>query len=229
LYHGAVFVTGTTPVQAAQGYVLAATYDAPSKVAHLYIDGTLVASGTAANNNPLISNYQLGAYQGSGFLVGGIGETMIYNRALSGTEVSTVQSYMNTRLAGPAPATPATYASWSATNIPAGLDSTPTGSANAQGISNLVEYALGLNPAATVPPTLLTVTPLTGGVDVSYDRPTNRGDLAYQLQESTDLNTWNTVTDLPGPAASGIEERDYSRSAAVGQKYFYRLRITQTQ
>ena len=63
-------------------------------------------------------------------------------------------------------------------------------------------------------------------VDVIYSRPTDRSGVLYELQESSNLDTWTTVTDLPGDATAGHEERLYQRPAAIPGRFYYRLRVT---
>ena len=226
--HGSVFVTATSSLIVDRGYVLAATYDATTKLGQIYIDGILAGSGTASSSPALIANYQLGAYQNGNFLQGAIGEVLVYNRALTGTEIASLQNYMNGRLAGPPTTTPPSYSQWSSVNIPAGRDASPGGSANRYGISNLMVYALGLNPAATSAPVLVNPQFAGNTLNVSYHRPTNRTGITYELQESSDLQQWSTVVDVPGTVSLGVEQRSYTRPVGAAQRFFYRLRVTQT-
>ena len=225
--NGSVFVTSTASVLADRGYVLAATYDSTTKLGQVYIDGVLAGSGTASSSTALISSYQLGAYQGTNFLKGAIGEVLVYNRALAGSEITSLQNYMSGRMAGPADAT-ATYSQWSATNIGLGKDTSATGCANRYGIANLMAYALGLNLTAATPPILLNTQLADGAISVCYNRPTNRTGIIYELQESSDLQQWTTVADTPGPVSLGIEQRNFTRMVNTDQNVFYRLRVTQS-
>src|SRR3954447_8100481 len=92
-----------------QWQYLTATYDGTNL--RYYVDGVQVASKTFTGNIGDSNIWRIGAYQGTpfGFFDGMIDEVRIYNRGLSGTEVT---SDMNTRVAtdtGP-PTAPTSFA-----------------------------------------------------------------------------------------------------------------------
>jgi hypothetical protein len=156
---------------------------------------------------------------------GTIGEAIIYNRVLNSTERANVLAYMGAKIATPATANPLEYAAWSGNVIASGSDASPGGDANGNGIGNLIEYALGLDPGATV---TLHVLGEPGSVGVGYSRPTNRAGVDYQLLESTNLKDWAPVADVRVSVSSGIEQRRYSRAAPSQGPVFYQLRVTLT-
>jgi hypothetical protein len=223
LWHGAPFAVSSTAMVAGRGHLLVGTYDATTKTGTLYLDGAQVGTGTTTANSSDPS-YQLGGLSGANFMRGTIGEIMIYDRVLGSSERADVERYLTEKAVEPAAAVPLTYAIWSGANIPASAPADATGDANGNGIANLVEYALGIDPAAPGTPVTLVVSNAGGAVDVRYSRPTDRAGVSYQLLESTDMVNWTPVADLGGDAAGGVEERRYSRPA--GERLFYQLRVT---
>lgn len=223
LWHNANFAVSATPMVAEQSHLLTGTYDSATKTGTLYLDGQQVGSSNAGANT-VDPSYQLGAIAGGNFLTGSIGEAIIYNRVLNPTERASVEAYLNAKIVPPPAAPRLDYATWSAANIAPPADASAEGDANQNGIANLIEFALGLEPATSENPLALEFD--GGTVDVRYSRPTDRTGILYELQESTNLETWSTVTDLAGDATAGREERRYQRPATVPGRYYYRLRVT---
>jgi hypothetical protein len=75
------------------------------------------------------------------------------------------------------------------------------------GTTNLVKYALGLEPKQDVVAGLPEVSVLGADWACSYTRPTDRTDLIYAVEISTNLTTWTTagVTHESISVAGGIE------------------------
>lgn len=226
LWHNAQFVLSSAAMVAGQGHLLVGTYDSTTKTGTLYLDGMQVGTGTATANNT-DPTYQLGGLAGGNFMRGTIGEVMIYNRVLSNSERANVLAYLNTKLVSPA-AVLLDYQTWSGNVIAPGVDASPGGDTNGNGIANLIEFALGLGSGPAVAPVTLQVLDQTGTVGVSYTRPTNRAGLVYQLRESTNMQDWTPVTDRRVSVSAGIEQRRYSRPSPIAGKVFYELRITLT-
>jgi uncharacterized repeat protein (TIGR02543 family) len=124
------------------------------------------------------------------------------------------------------------YASWAATNITAIdplADATPAGDADNDGLSNLMEYALGKNPLASSQP----AGEMTGKL-ITFtkgDEAVANGDVTYSIETSTNL--LNEVTTGDGgwaPVAPDVDDAttiSYTLPDAVpGGKVFARLVVT---
>ena len=75
--------------------------------------------------------------------------------------------------------------------------------ADGDGASNLLEYALGLNPAVVDPDGLPLVTIVSNRLTFAYDRA--RADVTYSVETSTDLVNWTiTGVDQGTPAGDGV-------------------------
>lgn len=110
------------------------------------------------------------------------------------------------------------YSTWATAN---GITGEPAaGDFDGDGISNLVEYALGLNPTTSSVP--------AGTFDgslLSFTKGTEakaNGDVTYEIEQSSDLSEWVVV--VPHHA----ESLEISHTLPSGQtKEFARLKITQ--
>jgi hypothetical protein len=104
----------------------------------------------------------------------------------------------------------------------------PTVALGPDGVPNLVKYALGLNPRATVVSGLPVVAMSATEWIYRYERPTSAPDLGYAVEVSTDLATWSpagvTHQRVSSGAATEIWEGRYPVGAAP--QVFFRLRIT---
>jgi fibronectin-binding autotransporter adhesin len=112
------------------------------------------------------------------------------------------------------------YASWAAAN---GIPGQPAeGDFDNDGLSNLLEYALGKNPTLSSQPagTLAgNVFTVTKGSDAIAN-----GDVNFVIEESDDLLFWSTVVTQNAPNASPA----ISYTLPTGQaKEFVRLKVTQ--
>jgi autotransporter-associated beta strand protein len=109
------------------------------------------------------------------------------------------------------------YSTWAAAN---GIPGEPSsGDFDRDGLTNLVEYALGLNPtASSVPPGTF-----SGGT-LSFTKGTEaraNGDVIYEIEQSTTLGNW-TVVVPDSPASPTI-----SHTLPAGQpRHFARLKVT---
>jgi hypothetical protein len=106
------------------------------------------------------------------------------------------------------------------------------------GISNLLEYALDLNPTAQDSSSLPSVeTENDSGTDyltLRYRRNLNAPDLTYTIVSSTDLSTWHAATvesdtvdtaDPDGDGSSEIRKVRVAFSEAENGKLFLRLKV----
>jgi autotransporter-associated beta strand protein len=110
------------------------------------------------------------------------------------------------------------YSSWATTN---NVLLGETGDDDKDGIINLVEYALGLNPQASNP----SPGTLTGNL-LSFNKgaeAVTAGDVTYAIETSTTLaaGSWTTVT----PDVNDSSVISYTLPTGVGGKIFGRLKI----
>lgn len=92
------------------------------------------------------------------------------------------------------------------------------------GRSNLLEYALGTDPHSDD-----FATPFRFGFDggtatVTYDVRITATDVHYQLEASTDLESWRPEGAAPVGLSAQVQTRRFTESAP-GSRRFYRLRI----
>jgi len=112
----------------------------------------------------------------------------------------------------------ANYSTWATDN---GIPGEPgTGDFDHDGISNLVEYALGLNPTTSSVPAGIfdgSLLSFTKGVEAKTN-----GDVTYEIEQSSDLTEWVVVV----PHNSEASEISYTLPSAQA-KVFARIKITQ--
>ncbi len=127
----------------------------------------------------------------------------------------------------------ANFASWLVDNFaPSEIANAALTGPNADfdqdGVPNLVEYALGLNPKAAS----TTGTPVfaleSGNWTLTYTRPASRADVSYAVQFSTNLTTWSTtgVTHTLVSTVNGVETWRATYPAASAPSCFLRLMVT---
>ena len=120
-----------------------------------------------------------------------------------------------------------TFTAW-LDGYPGLSDTTPTGNPSGDGISNLVKYALGLDPTVSCqPPGTLSGNTLTfsKGTMAKAD-----SKLLFSIEESTDLITWTAPTGTPpsGTAVDGADTISYTFTSGQTQ-VFVRLKVIQAQ
>lgn len=104
-----------------------------------------------------------------------------------------------------------------------------TADPDADGLHNLLEYAIDTDPLTATPPPLITA--LDGDrLAITYLEATGRTDLTYSVETTTDLNqTWSTSPEhleetARVPVANG--EQVTVRRIAPAERQFLRLRVT---
>jgi hypothetical protein len=136
-----------------------------------------------------------------------------------------------------------TYAAWLSQYFWYGADTSLTADPNQNGVSNLLEYALDLNPLSQNPPTLPFVAWDTNTADgpwltFTYRRNKSAMDLTYGVQTSTDLITWSSIipnqTSLVSEVANSNPDGDGTsellririKTSPTESKRFVRLNVT---
>lgn len=95
------------------------------------------------------------------------------------------------------------------------------------GLANLVEYALGLDPRVASNTNVPTVAASASEWTLTYTRPADRPDLTYTLEYSTTLTDWSSEGLVPERTATGERETWQARlPLATGPHVFFRLAIT---
>jgi len=105
----------------------------------------------------------------------------------------------------------------------------PTADPDGDGFANIVEYALGLSAKSADHSGLPEV--ITSATDwiYTYVKPTDRLDLSYIVETSTDLETW-TTSGVTTAQISSINDRETWQarvSLSTTTNVFFRLKVTQ--
>lgn len=135
----------------------------------------------------------------------------------------------------PPPVASTGYAAWNETHFSAAerADATISGALadpDADGLSNLIEYALGLHPREGDSAAVPQATVADGFWTFSYTRPIERADVSYAVEVSTNLQTWTTDGVVHEQVATVGETATWQARYAVGSAatVFFRLRIGPT-
>jgi len=92
------------------------------------------------------------------------------------------------------------------------------------GLTNLVEYAFGLNPNSPNPASPLTMSPVGGSYSLAYHLDLLRTDIDIILQQSTDLLNWRTLSTNPTLISSSEQSRTVTLPTS-GARAFHRLQV----
>jgi hypothetical protein len=117
---------------------------------------------------------------------------------------------------------PFDYADWAATN---NVAADPLQDFDSDGVANLVEYALGMNPGKADVKLLPTIALNGASVQMIFPKNPALDDITYQVEMSTNLTEWSDVSDTLKSTANGIEMRSASVSLSPNERVFLRLRI----
>jgi hypothetical protein len=102
-----------------------------------------------------------------------------------------------------------------------------TADADGDGVTNLLEYALGGDPRSA-----LDAPAPTGASQISNSRiqltfPRLRSELTYAVEASSDLITWTTIATNPGVVGQSVTVTDtVDLATATPARRFLRLRVT---
>ena len=166
-----------------------------------------------------------------------------WNNVVSGTYTLTVQATDNqgqTTTSAPVTITalqPLSFSSWVNNNSLTGAVALDTASPAKDGISNLMKYALGLDPHKALSSATMTDGTNPGMPKVAlegsnltllYQKDTTKVDLTYTVETSNDLATWNTtgLSETLQSTNGAIETRKASVLMGTDPKKFIRLKVT---
>lgn len=123
------------------------------------------------------------------------------------------------------------YAAWKASkfNVDEAGNSAISGNAadpDADGVINLVEYALDLNPKVASTVGLPVFGADSSNWTFTYSRPADRPDITYTVEYSTNLTTWTSTGVTHVRTATGtIETWQGSVPRSTGNNVFFRLKV----
>lgn len=120
------------------------------------------------------------------------------------------------------------FQSWGADYFPAEQlwDSNwPNEDSESDGLSNLLEYALNLNPLQSSQAGLPTASLSNEQLILEYQKDTSKVDVSYQVQASSDLKNWSPHSDTLISTNGTIETRRAS-VPTENSLHFLRLKIT---
>ncbi len=93
------------------------------------------------------------------------------------------------------------------------------------GLTNLVEYALGRQPGSAESTPSLDLDVSGSTLTVQFSHPSDRAGVQYILQESGDVLTWRSVNDLEQNVDGTNTTQSIQRELAGAPTVFYRLQI----
>lgn len=104
----------------------------------------------------------------------------------------------------------------------------PNGSATNDGFTNLVKYALGLDPHVPASSAVTAVTTTSTDWVFSYVRPSSTIDITYEVEVSQDMTTWTSVGVAHVQAAVNGANETWTASypLASAPRLFFRLKIS---
>ncbi len=105
----------------------------------------------------------------------------------------------------------------------------PGSDPDTDGLANLIEYALGLEPKAVSTSVLPELSTTATDWVYTYTRPTDRPDITYVVEVSTNLTTWTAVSGTHEWVSSAGANETWQAKYPLGSaaNAFFRLKVTQ--
>lgn len=229
---------------------LLAIHDRTAGIATFYVDGALLTSTSIAGQGSVETSFPVcigGDVNHNYRYRGDIDEVAFWNRAITTEESALIyqNALRNTSITG------SNFADQDRDGLEDGwemsyfgnLNQTPDGDADGDGVSNMLEFAQGSNPAVSQASTRTRMVTLADPENASrqvagfcYTRPTTQTDLQYIPEVSTTLgsNTWQSGDavlprhGLPAAMQDGNQEITVYRPHGnqVQDRAFFRLRVS---
>lgn len=94
------------------------------------------------------------------------------------------------------------------------------------GVANLLRYALGFGPRESIP-ALVSIQPAGDRLEVAFFTALDRSDVAWHLEGSTDLESWDSVEPDLDPESSHQRAPGMALAtlARTDESYFFRIRV----
>ncbi len=188
---------------------------------------TVVASGNYQwrRNSQTISGATTASYTIVGVQPGDAASYDVVVTNMAGTATSTAATL--TVLSG--------FDSWLWANFDASERANPQVSGpavvlTADGLTNLMKYALGLNPRVAATTSLPVTSATSTHWTYTFTRPVERSDVTYTVQASTNLTDWSTITVTPTKISTtdGVETWRAEYPLANAAQLFFRLKVSRT-
>jgi len=197
------------------------------------ISGTVTRSGSALSGVTVSDGTRTATTDGSGaYTITSVPDSATYTVTPSLTGYTFSPANQSVTLSGSDVtginfAVANAFGNWATIHGLSGADAAPTANPSHDGLSNLVKYALDLNPAVSAQPagTLSGSTlSFTKGAMAKAD-----SNLVYSIEESTDLTTWTAPTgSSPSGSVSNLTNTITYTFPSGQTKVFARLKVVQT-
>lgn len=120
----------------------------------------------------------------------------------------------------------APFADWTASISWNGADSSPSADPDGDGLPNLLEYALALDPLDAGITSIPASVPSPSGTHLEFTFLRARAELTYEVLGSSDLVNWTVIATNPG-AVSLTVPVTVTDTVSTAPRRFLRLRVTE--